>query len=202
MFGAHIQLGLTAIHCASTLLSASLRPRPSPLNAPPAPSPILQHLAVHLLPPLITSLSEIVIQSSTVSSPLPAIQLEELRETIKALVTYATSLPEEYRSKGYAILLPTLCLLLDPPNPDAQSLDQTQLHILGTTTMLGLAQREPKAFKDATQAMGEGERSGLERAVREAVGRRAGAGGVGSGGGAAGGSGAGEKKGIELRSFG
>jgi hypothetical protein len=193
-----VQLGLTAIHCASTLLQASLRPLPSPLNAAPAPSPILQHLALHLLPPLITFISETVVHASTSSSGNSDtnLQLEELRETIKALVNYSSSLPDEHKPKGYAILLPTLCLLLDPPDEETQS----ALHLLGTTTLLGLAQREPKAFKDATQAMGEGERSGLEIAVREAVGRRA---GVASGGAVAGAGGIGaEKKGIELRSFG
>ncbi|WVW78983.1 hypothetical protein I302_100946 [Kwoniella bestiolae CBS 10118] len=194
------ELGLTAIHCSSTLLSASLRLLPSPLgpNSPSAPSPILQHVTLNLLPPMINHISEIVIShamSSSSSSNDTPIDLEGLKEIIKSLVNYVTSLPDEAKSRGYGILLPTLCLLLDPPGSPS---GQGQLHTISTGVLLGLAQSNPLAFKDATQTMGEGERGELEKAIRDVVGVRTqqgqnGGGGIGQGA---------EKKGIELKSFG
>ncbi|ORY24869.1 putative clathrin-coated vesicle protein [Naematelia encephala] len=181
------ELGLTAVHCATTLLLASLRPLPSPLNAAPAPSPILQHAALHLLPPLINHLADSVVASSTSNSNTV---VDGVREIIKGLVQYTSGLPEGVKPRGYGILLPTLCLLLDPADADARSI----LHSVATATLLGLAQGSPGAFKDATMGMAEGERAGLERAVREAAGTARGVSGGGTGGA--------ERKGIELRSFG
>ena len=87
-----------------------------------------------------------------------------------------------------SILLPTLCLLLDPPD----TAQPTSLHQLGTSTLLGLAQPEPTAFRDAMATMDEGQREGLEKAVRGAVGSKD----VPSAAAPA------ERRGIELRSFG
>ena len=179
---------MTAIHCISTLLTASLRPLPSSTNSAPTPSPVLQHLALHLLPAVINQVSALVVQSAT--STLEPASLDELREIVKALVSYATSssLPTESKPRAMSILLPTLCLLLDPPDMP----QSTPLHQLATSTLVGLAQREPTAFRDAMSTMDEGQREGLEKAVRGAVGNKdlpttslpA------------------ERKGIELRSFG
>ncbi|WWC58989.1 uncharacterized protein I303_101535 [Kwoniella dejecticola CBS 10117] len=203
------ELGLTAIHCASTLLTASLRLFPSPLgpNSPSAPSPILQHAALNLLGPMVNYISEIVVSQAT-SSPTPnseesKVDIEGLKEIIKSLVGWANGLQEENRSRGYGVLLPTLCLLLDPPGSSSSSSSssaatkQSHIHTISTGVLLGLAQSNPTAFKEATQAMGEGERIELERAIREAVGSR-----QSQNSGAAGA----EKRlgggGIELRSFG
>ncbi|WWD21891.1 hypothetical protein CI109_106379 [Kwoniella shandongensis] len=192
------ELGLTAIHCASTLLAASLRPLPSPLgpNSPPAPSPVLQHAALHLLPPMITFISDSVVSSATNPGSAPP---EGVREIVKSLVGWVSGLSEENdaKSRGYGVLLPTLCLMLDPPGSSGGHQGQGQLHVIATGVLLGLAQGSPKAFKDATMGMGEGERGELEKAIREAVGAR-GQGGAGG----AGGAGGVEKKGIELKSFG
>ncbi|WWD08143.1 hypothetical protein V865_006254 [Kwoniella europaea PYCC6329] len=193
------ELGLTAIHCSSTLLTASLRLLPSPLgpNSPPAPSPILQHAALNLLGPMINYLSEVVVSHATSPTLGDNTSLEGLKEIIKSLVNYITALPEETKSRGYGILLPTLCLLLDPPGSSSPS-GQSQLHTISTGVLLGLAQSNPISFKEATQAMGEGERSELELAIRNAVGsRNQGGSNTGMTGG-----GGGEKKGIELKSFG
>jgi hypothetical protein len=178
---------LTAIHCASTLLSASLRTLPSSTNSTPTASPVLQHLALHLLSPLISHISTLVVESATTS--LSATSLDELKEIVKALVTYATSasLPAESKPRAMSILLPTLCLLLDPPD-NAQP---TALHQLATSTLLGLAHREPTAFRDAMATMAEGEREGLEKAVRGAVGSKSVDTAIPA-----------ERRGIELRSFG
>lgn len=175
------------MHCASTLLSASLRSLPSSTNSAPTASPVLQHLTLHLLSPLISHISTLVVESATNS--LPPTSLDELKETVKALVTYATSssLPTESKPRAMSILLPTLCLLLDPPDTP----QSTPLHQLATSTLLGLAQREPTAFRDAMSTMAEGEREGLEKAVRGAVGNKAVDSAVPA-----------ERRGIELRSFG
>ena len=108
---------------------------------------------------------------------------------VKALVSYATSssLPAEAKPRAMSILLPTLCLLLDPPDTP----EPTQLHQLATSTLLGLAQREPTAFRDAMSTMAEGEREGLEKAVRSAVGSQNVDTAIPAG-----------RRGIELRSFG
>ncbi|KAK8846574.1 hypothetical protein IAR55_005660 [Kwoniella newhampshirensis] len=192
------ELGLTAVHCASTLLAASLRPLPSPLgpNSPPAPSPILQHAALHLLPPMITFVSDSVVSSATNPDAPPP---EGVQEIIKSLVGWVSALPEDNdtKSRGYGVLLPTLCLMLDPPGSSGGHQGQGQLHVIATGVLLRLAQGSPKAFKDATMSMGEGERGELEKAIREAVNAR----GQGGGGGQLGGGGN-EKKGIELKSFG
>lgn len=63
---------------------------------------------------------------------------------------------------------------------------------MGTSTLLGLAQREPIAFRDAMATMDEGQREGLEKAVRGAVGNKD----VSSAAVPA------ERRGIELKSFG
>ncbi|OCF33994.1 clathrin-coated vesicle protein [Kwoniella heveanensis BCC8398] len=200
------ELGLTAIHCASTLLSASLRPLPSPLgpNSPAAPSPVLQHVALHLLPPMITYISEVVVahaSSSNPSSPSITSGGEGVREIIKSLVGWVTALPDDQaKSRGYGAILPTLCLMLDPPGSGQSGAGPGQLHTIATGVLLGLAQSNPKSFREATQALGEGERGELERAVREAVGGRGQ--GQGQEHASVGGGGGGDKKGIELKSFG
>ncbi|WWC87367.1 uncharacterized protein L201_002256 [Kwoniella dendrophila CBS 6074] len=191
------ELGLTAIHCASTLLTASLRQLPSPLgpNSPPVPSPILQHVALNLLGPMINFISETVV-SQAISSGTS--QPEGIREIIKSLVGWVTSLPDENQSKsrGYSILLPTLCLMLDPPGLSLAEKDQ--LHIISTGVLLGLAQSNPISFKEATQSMKEGERLELEKAIRDTIQNSQSQNGsshiIGGGGGV-------EKKGIELKSF-
>jgi hypothetical protein len=136
---------------------------------------------------LISHVSTLVVESATTS--LSAMSLDEMKEIVKALVTYATSpsLPAESKPRAMSMLLPTLCLLLDPPDSPQPS----PLHQLATSTLLGLAQREPTAFRDAMATMAEGEREGLEKAVRGAVGNKD----IGN-------SLPAERKGIELRSFG
>ncbi|WVR04261.1 hypothetical protein IAU60_001261 [Kwoniella sp. DSM 27419] len=187
------ELGLTAVHCASTILSASLRLLSSPLgpNSPQAPSPVLQHAALHLLPPMISHISEAVVSQAS-SESVAAVTPEGVREIVRALVGWVTALPEEAKSRGYGVILPTLCLMLDQAGSAGQS--PSALHGIATGVLLGLAQGSPKAFKEATGALGDGERGELERAVRDAVGSR------GAGGASA--SARDEKKGIELRSFG
>ena len=98
-------------------------------------------------------------------------------------------MPEDLKPRAFGVLLPTLTLLLDPSSDGTTS----ALHTVATTALLGLAQTGPQAFKDATQAMDEGDRGILEKAVRDAVGQRASQSGPGS---------AGEKRVIELKSFG
>ncbi|KIR34945.1 clathrin-coated vesicle protein [Cryptococcus deuterogattii MMRL2647] len=187
------ELGLTAIHCASTILSASLRLLPSPLgpNSPPAPSPVLQHSTLHLLPPMITYISDNVVAHAT--NPDYAPPLEGIQAVIKSLVSWSTGLPDEHKPRGYGVVLPTLCLMLDPPGSTRQGQSATQLHGVAAAVLLGLAQSGPTAFKEATMAMKEGERGELEHAIRDAVGQKQGAanGGVAK-----------ERKGIELKSFG
>ncbi|KIR37913.1 clathrin-coated vesicle protein [Cryptococcus deuterogattii 99/473] len=187
------ELGLTAIHCASTILSASLRLLPSPLgpNSPPAPSPVLQHSTLHLLPPMITYISDNVVAHAT--NPDYAPPLEGIQAVIKSLVSWSTGLPDEHKPRGYGVVLPTLCLMLDPPGSTSQGQSATQLHGVAAAVLLGLAQSGPTAFKEATMAMKEGERGELEHAIRDAVGQKQGAanGGVAK-----------ERKGIELKSFG
>lgn len=161
------ELGLTPIHCATTLLLASLRPVPGTSK----PSPVLQHAAMCVLTPLIGFVADAVVSlAETSEGPTAIATLEGLREVIRGLVAWCNGLPEDVKPRGYGILVPTLCLLLDP---GADSSDPSPAHQLATNTLLQLAASSPKAFKDATQAMPEGERSGLERAVREAVGARA-----------------------------
>ncbi|WVO22834.1 uncharacterized protein IAS62_004177 [Cryptococcus decagattii] len=187
------ELGLTAIHCASTILSASLRLLPSPLgpNSPPAPSPVLQHSTLHLLPPMITYISDNVVAHAT--NPDYAPPLEGIQAVIKSLVSWSTGLPDEHKARGYGVVLPTLCLMLDPPGSTSQGQSASQLHGVAAAVLLGLAQSGPTAFKEATMAMKEGERGELEHAIRDAVGQKQGAanGGVAK-----------ERKGIELKSFG
>jgi len=184
------ELGMTAIHCATTLLQASLRTSPTSLSSTPVPSPILQHVALHLISPLIAFIAESVAISS--AQDLPPIMLEGVKQVIKGLVGWTSGLPEPSRPKGYGVLLPTLSLLLDDNDSSTQP---SGLHLIATTTMLGLAQNAPGAFKDATLAMDESERGRLEKAVRDAVGQRAERQQAGS-------AGAEAKKVIELRSFG
>ena len=188
------ELGFTALHCTSTLLSASLRPVPSNLaSSSPAPSPILQHAALHLLSPLITFISETVLASaSSNSSASDVMTLEGVKEAVKALITWTSGLGDDIKSRGYAVLLPTLCLLLDPTTSSTAS-TQSPLHALATNTLLNLAQSAPRAFKDATMSMDVDERKKLEKAVRNRVevGQARGAQGAAL-----------EKKGIELKSFG
>jgi hypothetical protein len=183
------ELGLTAIHCATTLLQASLRVSPTALSSSPVPSPVLQHVALHLVSPLITFTAESV-AAETAGSIAP-LTLEGDKQVIKGLVGWTSGLPEASKPRGYAILLPTLALLLDP-EADRPS----GLHIIATTTMLGLAQTSPLSFKESTQAMQEEERGKLEKAIREAVGSQAQAAANASA------SGTEAKKVISLRSFG
>lgn len=187
------ELGLTAIHCASTILPASLRLLPSPLgpNSPSAPSPVLQRATLHLLPPMITYISDNVVAHAT--NPDYAPPLEGIQAVIKSLVSWGTGLPEEHKPRGYGVLLPTLCLMLDPPGSTGQGQSPSQLHGVAAAVLLGLAQSGPAAFKEATMAMKDGERGELEHAIRDAVGQKQGAanGGVAK-----------ERKGIELKSFG
>lgn len=179
------ELGLTAIHCATSLLVASLRPMP---GQPPRPSPVLQYAAMCVLTPMIQHVADTVVSVAAGSAGPRAV--EGVGEVIRGLVTWCGGLPEDVKPRGYGILLPTLCLLLDPTGVEKPS----GLHKVATNTMLQLAQNSPKAFKDATQAMAEGERAGLEKAVRDAVAQ--------AGSSAASGAGAQEKKGIALKSFG
>lgn len=182
------ELGLTAIHCATTLLQASLRVSPSSLSSTPIPSPVLQHVALSLISPLIQFIADSVVASS--SGEIDQIQSEGIKQVVKGLVAWTSGMPDQAKPRGYGILLPTLSLLLD-----RETTSPTALHLIATTTMLGLAQSSPAAFKDATQAMPEEERARLEKAVREAVGQRAERANVTSGMGL-------DKKVIELRSFG
>lgn len=178
------ELGLTAIHCATTFLSASLRPT----GPNGQTSPILAHTTLYILPGLISHLAEAVVTSASAESPQQGIA-EGVKEVVKALVTWTGGLPEDLRPRGYSVLLPSLSLLLDQSGQQS-----SQLHLIATTTLLGLAQSNPKAFRDATMGMEEGERGRLEKAIRDAVGGSAGRGG--------GSRDAAEKKGIELKSFG
>jgi HEAT repeat protein len=189
------ELGLTPIHCATTLLAASLRNVPGTSR----PSPVLQHAAMCVLTPLITYISEAVLAiaeaeeaGSAASSDVVATALEGLGQVIRGLVAWCNGLPEDVKPRGYGILVPTLCLLLDPVGSDPAA--PTAMHTLATNTLLSLAAASPKAFKDATQAMPEGERVSLERAVRDAVGARAAAKPAASA--------VVERKGIALKSFG
>lgn len=102
-------------------------------------------------------------------------------------------MPDEHKARGYGVVLPTLCLMLDPPGSTSQGQSASQLHGVAAAVLLGLAQSGPTAFKEATMAMKEGERGELEHAIRDAVGQKQGAanGGVAK-----------ERKGIELKSFG
>ncbi|KAL7423379.1 hypothetical protein Q5752_002682 [Cryptotrichosporon argae] len=183
------ELGLAAVHCASSLLQASLRAQAGSTGAQPRPAPVLQHAALHLLPHLITFLADAAVAST--DAALPAATLDAAREIVRALVSWVAALPEPAKPRGYAVLLPTLCVLLDPGAAGAAA--PSPLHALATSTALALAQGAPKAFKDATAGMAEGERAQLERAIRDAVGAHAHAHGRSEAGV--------EKKGIELRSF-
>lgn len=181
------ELGLTAIHCSTTFLTASLRPTGPDGQV----SPILSHLSLYILPGLVGYLAEAVVTSATSDSDATSTSTAEgVKEVIKALVTWTSGLSEELRPRGYSVLLPSLSLLLDQ-----SSGQQSQLHMIATTTLLGLAQNNPKAFRDATMGMEEADRGRLEKGIRDAVG------GGGAQKGLSGGAGA-EKKGIELRSFG
>lgn len=177
------ELGLTPVHCATTLLQASLRQLP---GHPPRPSPVLQYAALCVLAPMISYISDTVVAFAAAGDPA-SVPLEGVREMLGGLVGWVNGMSEELKPRGYGVLVPTICVLLDPGEPSEHS----ALHVLATGTMLGLAQSAPQAFKDATQAMPEGERSSLERAVRETVQRQQQPGG-------------GEKRGggIALRSFG
>ncbi len=131
---------------------------------------------------MITFIAEAVVDDSR---PL----VEGTRELIKGLVSWCGGLSEQVKPRAYAVLLPTLCLMLDPHG--------SSLNTIATNTMLGLAQSSPLAFKDATMSMPEEERGRLEKAIREAVG------GQGKAKAAIGpGMQSAEKRGIELKSFG
>nr|ODO00955.1 clathrin-coated vesicle protein [Cryptococcus depauperatus CBS 7855] len=186
------EVGLTAVHCASTIFTSSLRLLPSPLgpNSPPIFSPILQVVTLHLLSPMISFISDCIVSHAT--DPTSAPPLENIREIVKSLVSWGTGLPETYKSRGYGVLLPTLCLLLDPPGSKRSGELPSQLHGVAIGVLLGLAQSGPTAFKEATSAMKEGERDELEKAIRDAVGAKTQA---------TTGTATRERKGIELRSF-
>ena len=174
------ELGLTGIHCATTLLQASVRARPTP---------VLQHVAVHLIAPLVAYLADAVGQTAAGEE----ISVEGVKQVVKALVTWTSGLPDDAKSRGHAVLLPTLTVLLDPESSEEDSTAApSPLHVIATTTMIGLAQGSPAAFKEATQAMNEKDRVRLEQAVRHAVAGKQEKQPVVSV----------EKKGIELRSFG
>ncbi|CAK9780383.1 putative clathrin-coated vesicle protein [Cutaneotrichosporon oleaginosum] len=160
------ELGLTPVHCATTLLQASLRQLP---GAPPRPSPALQHATLCVIAALVSYVAEVVVATAA-ADDAASVPLDGVREVLRGLVAWCAGLPESAKPRGYGVLLPTLALLLDP----AEQQPASPLHLLATATMLGLAQSAPKAFKDATQAMPEGERAQLERAVREAVSARSG----------------------------
>lgn len=179
------ELGLTPIHCATSLLLASLRHVPGTSRQ----SPILQHAAMCVLTPLIGYVADAVVAVAENGESAQAASLEGLREVIRGLVAWCNGLPEDVKPRGYGILVPTLCLLLDPGSVSEPS----AMHTIATNTLLSLAASAPKAFKDATQAMPEGERAGLERAVRDAVGARASTNPQQA---------AQEKRGIALKSFG
>lgn len=178
-------MGLTAVHCASTILTASLRPAPGSST----PSPVLQHAAVYLIPQFTTYLADAAVASA---SDEQSVQVDGVKEVVKALVGWCSGLNDDLKPRAYGVLLPTLCLLLDPSSSGGSP---SQLHLIATTTLLGLAQSGPKAFKDATAQMGEGERAGLEKAVRDAVGAQGAAKAAAAAAGA-------DKRGIELKSFG
>jgi hypothetical protein len=116
---------------------------------------------------------------------------EAVREAIKALVGWCQAVEDACKPRVYAVLLPTMGLLLDKDDSSGQA-TRTPLHAVGAAALLGLAQASPAAFKDAMAAMEAGERGRLEKGLRSAVG-----GGQGQGM-----AREGEKKGIELRSFG
>lgn len=190
------ELGLTAVGCATTLLAASIRPQLATLsNIPPTPSPVLQHCALHLLPPLISFIADSVVASASAAGPVSPSITDGVRESIKGLVQWSQGLPEPVRPRAYAVLLPTLCLLLDPETEASggTGAPSSAMHAIATNTMLRLAQESPGAFRDATARMEQGERGRLERAVRDAVG------GQDRGKGQPAKE---ERKGIELRSFG
>ena len=133
---------------------------------------------------MITFLADAVVNDT-------AAPVEGTRELVKGLVTWCSGLTGPIKPRAYAVLLPTLCLLLDPP--------ESPLHAIATATMLSLAQGSPGAFKAATMSMPDGERGRLEKAVRVAVGGQGhGKGGHEQGQGVQGA----EKRGIELKSFG
>jgi hypothetical protein len=183
------ELGLTAIHCATTILAASLRP-----TGPNGQlSPALSHASLYILPGLVGYLADSVVSFATTQPEAtgrsPA--ADGVKEVVKALVGWTSGLSDDLRPRGYAVLLPSLSLLLD-----RASGQPTPLHNIATTTLLGLAQSNPKAFRDATMGMEEVDRGRLEKGIRDAVG-----GGTGNQKGVSSGSGL-DKKGIELRSFG
>jgi hypothetical protein len=64
---------------------------------------------------------------------------------------------------GYAVLLPTLILLLDP------ELKSNPVHDMAVARLLDLAMQSPVAFKEATGALDDVLRTRLETAVRQAV---------------------------------
>lgn len=140
---------------------------------------------------MITYISDNVVAHAT--NPDYAPPLEGIQAVIKSLVSWSTGLPDEHKARGYGVVLPTLCLMLDPPGSTSQGQSASQLHGVAAAVLLGLAQSGPTAFKEATMAMKEGERGELEHAIRDAVGQKQGAvnGGVAK-----------ERKGIELKSFG
>lgn len=128
---------------------------------------------------MITFVAEAVV-SESVSS------VDGVREVVKSLIQWTAGINDDIKPRAFAALLPTLCLLLDTPDSQITS----PLHAIATTSLLGLAQSGPTAFKEATQAMNEGERGRLEKAVRDAVGQKTQAPPAAM-----------EKRGIELKSF-
>jgi hypothetical protein len=144
-----------------------------------------------ILTPLIGYVADAVVAvAEDTTGTGAAATLAGLSEVIRGLVAWCSGLPEEVKPRGLGILVPTLCLLLDPGAPTEPS----ALHQLAINTLLSLAASSPKAFKDATQAMPEGERAQLERSIRDAVGARAAK--------PAAQQSAVERKGIALKSFG
>ena len=187
------ELGLTAIHCASTFLTSSLRP---------TSHPALGHAIIALIPGIITFLFESVVGVAAAldesggdpsAETLRGMQgtAEAVRESIKALAGWCQAVEESYKPRVYAVLLPTMGLLLDRDDEGGREAVRTPLHATGAAALLGLAQASPAAFKDAMAAMEAGERGRLEKGLRSAVGGQQAqqAGGAG-------------KKGIELKSFG
>lgn len=189
------ELGLTAVHCASTLLASSLRP---------LTHPALGHAIIAMIPGMITFLSESVVSVAAAldeaggdpsTEVLRSMQStsEAVREAIKALVTWCQSVEVAQKPRVYAVLLPTMGLLLDRDGESGNGqTTRTPLHAVGAAALLGLAQTSPAAFKDAMAAMEPEERGRLEKGLRGAVGGQQSQVAAGFGG----------KKGIELRSFG
>lgn len=165
----YVQLHLTAIQCAKALLMSAARGNAN-----------LQSCVAHILPDMIRYLSTASTSADNLNpkSPLWA-GAKEIVQTLVAFVTTVDAAQSEciYRQSalhanrsgplpergGYAVLLPTLILLLDP------DLKSNLAHDLATSQLLDLAVKDPAAFKDATAALDDPIRLRLESAVRQAV---------------------------------